>query len=220
MNGMPMLMLITVAIMVSVGLTVAGHYLRPPRRWLIYVFKPLTTILIIAIALLPGTFASDGYARAVVIGLVFSLAGDIFLVMPDRWFLFGLAAFLLAHISYIVAFRSGAGAPGFGLALLALGAFGAAVCAYLWKGVPGKMRGPVVAYILVIISMAALAVGRAMGEPSRGTLAAAVGALLFVASDAMLAISRFRRPFRLAEALILPTYFAAQWLIAVSVWGS
>lgn len=46
---------------------------------------------------------------------------------------------------------------------------------------------------------------------------AAVGAVLFVASDSMIAINRFQGHFRLAELLILVTYFTAQWLIALSV---
>ncbi len=68
--------------------------------------------------------------------------------------------------------------------------------------------------------MAALAVGRSLGSMSAGTAAAAIGALLFMASDAMLAINRFRRPFRLAQAAVLGCYFAGQLLIALSVGGS
>jgi uncharacterized membrane protein YhhN len=46
---------------------------------------------------------------------------------------------------------------------------------------------------------------------------AALGAMLFVASDSMIAINRFYGRFRLADLLILATYFVAQWLIALSV---
>jgi len=42
-------------------------------------------------------------------------------------------------------------------------------------------------------------------------------AVLFVISDSALAINRFRGRYRSAQALILSTYFAAQWLIARSV---
>jgi uncharacterized membrane protein YhhN len=48
-------------------------------------------------------------------------------------------------------------------------------------------------------------------------LLAFAGALLFVISDAILAINRFRGGFTSANALILATYFAAQWFIASSV---
>ncbi|HIC51136.1 MAG TPA: lysoplasmalogenase, partial [Candidatus Marinimicrobia bacterium] len=43
------------------------------------------------------------------------------------------------------------------------------------------------------------------------------GAVLFLISDGLLAINRFMRPFRVAQAVILTTYFTAQWLIALSV---
>jgi uncharacterized membrane protein YhhN len=170
-------------------------------------------------ALLPGTFPGDPYARAIVIGLLFSLAGDVFLVLPDKYFVFGLFAFLLAHISYSVAFQSGSMAPGFRWVLLGMLAFGLAVLIYLREGIPAQMRTPVAAYILVILIMASLAVGRALGQPSTSTFVAAAGALLFVISDGILAVNRFRYPFRLAQAVVLVTYFAAQYLIAISLWG-
>jgi uncharacterized membrane protein YhhN len=52
-----------------------------------------------------------------------------------------------------------------------------------------------------------------------GTLAALVGAVLFVVSDSLLAFNRFVRPFRMAQPAVLSTYFFAQWLIARSVGG-
>jgi uncharacterized membrane protein YhhN len=50
-----------------------------------------------------------------------------------------------------------------------------------------------------------------------GTLVALVGAGLFVVSDSVLATNRFVRPFHAAQAAVLSTYFAAQWMIALSV---
>jgi uncharacterized membrane protein YhhN len=50
-----------------------------------------------------------------------------------------------------------------------------------------------------------------------GALSAALGALLFVASDSLLAFNRFVGKFAAASALVLGTYYAAQWLIALSV---
>ncbi len=91
--------------------------------------------------------------------------------------------------------------------------------AYLWRGLSAALKAPVGIYIAAIVTMAALAVSRALAGASAGSLSAAVGALLFVGSDATLAINRFRRPFRLAQAVVLGLYFAAQLLIAGSVGG-
>ncbi len=201
----------------SAAVTIAAHYTRPPRWVLVRIFKPLTTILILIIALLPGTVTADAYARAIALGLLFSLAGDIFLVLPDRYFLYGLAAFLLAHGCYISAFHAGASSAGFPWALAVLLLIGAGVLGYLWNRLSPVMKGAVGVYVIVIVLMAALAVGRAVGQPSRGSLLAGVGALLFVASDGMLAVNRFGRPIRGEQALVLMTYFAAQLLITISV---
>src|SRR5512143_3607936 len=103
-----LLPVISLAVILSACLTIAGRYVRPRRPWLIYLFKPLTTILILAIALLPGTFITDPYARLIGLGLLFSLAGDIWLVLPADRFLYGLVSFLLAHLCYIAAFVTAA----------------------------------------------------------------------------------------------------------------
>jgi uncharacterized membrane protein YhhN len=205
-----------IAAIVSAGLTVASEYVRPPRKRLVYICKPLTTILILAIALLAGSFLRETYARAIVAGLLFSLMGDIWLVLPQDRFLYGLASFLVAQLCYAFAFAAGALAPGFAGAALALALVGFVMLRYLWRGIPASMRPAVIVYVAAILAMAALAVGRALGNPMTLPILAAVGAVLFVSSDATLAINRFRRPFRLAQAVVWVTYFSAQLLIAVS----
>jgi alkenylglycerophosphocholine hydrolase len=64
--------------------------------------------------------------------------------------------------------------------------------------------------------MALQASGRWLAVGGWGSAAAGAGALLFVASDSALAWNRFRGEFRGAQIFILGTYFAAQWLIALS----
>jgi uncharacterized membrane protein YhhN len=59
--------------------------------------------------------------------------------------------------------------------------------------------------------------GRSWVLPTPGSTFAAAGAALFMASDAILALNRFRRPFRSAQTLIMTSYVAAQALIALSV---
>ncbi len=211
-----LLPVVSLSVVLSAALTIRGHYLHPPRRLLIAIFKPLTTILIIAVAMLRGTFLTDLYARAILAGLVLSLIGDIFLVLPDR-FLHGLGAFLIAQIAYIVAFHGGARSPAFPMVVLVLGGVAAGMLRYLWSGLSRELRGPVAVYVATIALMAALAVGRALAQLSMPAALAGLGAILFMCSDATLAVSRFRRPFRLAELVVLATYFAAQLLIALSV---
>jgi uncharacterized membrane protein YhhN len=209
--------LINLTVILSAGVTIVAHYLHPPRSTLIYVFKPLTTILIIIVALLPGTLFTDRYAGAISLGLLFSLAGDVWLMLPGNRFLYGLVSFLLAHLCYIFAFLTGSSANGFPWPVIPLALIGAIILIYLWPALSASLRGAVSLYVAVIVVMAALAVSRAMAGFSIDTLSAAIGALLFMASDAILAINRFRRPFHLAQAAVLGSYFAGQLMIALSV---
>ncbi len=210
----PLLVVATLLVAVSAVLDVRAEY-RGPRRH-VYVFKPLTTALVLAIALTASREETVRYQLPVVIGLGLSLAGDVFLMLPGDRFVPGLASFLLAHVAYIVAFTTRAPlgvVPG----LFAPFAFaGLAVLIRLWRGL-GRLRLPVLVYVLVIVSMAGQAAGRWWSSRSPAAALAAAGATLFVVSDALLAVHRFGRPFRSAQALIHTSYFLAQWLIAISV---
>lgn len=197
----------------------AIHGDRHGPRWQHYLGKPLATILIIALALTRAADAPRGYTIAILIGLLCSLAGDIFLMLPGDRFIAGLLAFLLAHLAYIVAFAT---APGFdlepisGLVLLPLVLYSGTIFRTLAPYL-GRLRIPVFFYLLAIVAMAwcALDLWRTTGTPATGF--AALGALFFVISDTILARNRFVGRFASAQALILGTYFAAQWLIALSL---
>ncbi len=154
-----------------------------------------------------------------VLALALSLLGDFLLALPADRLGLGLAAFLLAHLAYIVAFGLGSPLAARQLPWLApwILAVGAAVL-YAWGGL-GRLRAPILCYAAVICTMAWRAAMR--GEvaviPRASFLLALVGAGLFVASDAILVIRRFRRPFRAAHEVELAAYWAAQLLIALSV---
>ena len=207
--------LAAVAVLVAV-LAIRAHYLEDRQRWQVYAFKPLATLLILVLALSLSPARPD-YQWAIAAGLVLSTAGDVFLMLPRDRFVAGLASFLLAHLCYLRAFSIevpfGAGL----LLWLPFFAAGGMVVALVWPGLKPALRGPVVVYVIVIAAMAGQATGRWYAAGSAVALAAAVGAGLFVVSDAVLAIDRFRWPFRAARAVTLTTYWAAQLLIAISV---
>jgi uncharacterized membrane protein YhhN len=185
-------------------------------RWQVYLFKPLTTLLLLFLAAFAPAAHGPAYRFAILIGLVFSLAGDVFLMLPRDRFIVGLASFLLAHLAYIVAFGV-AGPPVSDLQLLLpLGVVAAILVRLLWPGL-GKLRIPVVLYTATIVVMVWRAWARSRGIPSLGTALAASGAALFLVSDALLALNRFRRSFPSAQVAVQVTYVAAQALIAMSV---
>jgi uncharacterized membrane protein YhhN len=196
--------------------SIAARYGLPRRPWLFCVLKPITTSLILGVAFIPASKDWHLYGLAIVAGLLFSIFGDILLVLPNDHFLAGLGSFLLAHVSYIVAFAGTTRYAGYPWIAIPLVLFGGFTLAYLWPAVPSRLRWPVAAYVLVIVTMASYAVYRAVTIPVVGAMLAAAGAVLFLGSDAVLAIERFRRPFRAAQAIVLVTYFAGQLLIALS----
>jgi len=203
-------LLVTIAATAAIG----SHYLG--LTWVHYAAKPLATLLIVAFGLsLPAE--DPHYRRWVVIGLLWSTLGDVLLMLPWDWFLYGLLAFLVAHLSYLVAFsrRARIGARRAPFVLYAL--IAVAILAWLWPGIPAPMRVPVIVYVLALGSMAAQAAAIWLIRRDAASACAAIGAALFLASDSMIAIHRFGAPFEASRLLILASYWVAQWLIARSL---
>lgn len=176
------------------------------------IFKPLTMLAIILLAFLNSSAPLTFYQKAILIGLIFSTIGDIFLIKQDRFFVQGLVSFLLGHICYIIAFWT---SPN-----LISGLFYAVYVVFflsiLWKHL-GKLQFPVVFYSLVLAVMSWMAVSLYLESQNNKTLFAFLGSIVFIVSDSLLAFNKFKTPFGLAHLWILATYFLAQWLIALSV---
>jgi len=207
--------LLTILAETSAALTIIAKMRESTRGE--YLFKPLTTVLIIALAVVANDPISSTYKALIVAGLVASLAGDVFLMLPDR-FVPGLLSFLIAHIFYIIAFthESSGMAPIWYVVPFIL--YGAVMLRWLWPDL-GSLRVPVVVYMGAILIMAYQAANRWIETSQDGTLFALAGAYLFVASDSALAVNTFRGRFRGADFWVLSTYFAAQILIAWSVYA-
>lgn len=217
------IVLLPVLIAVAAAINIVAEYRK--ARNVVYTFKPMTTILIIVLAATAGDVGRT-YQALIVLGLVFSLAGDIFLMLPEgprNYFMPGLVVFLIAHLLYIGAFMMGTHwATSDLLVLLPFVLFGAACTAYLWPSL-GPMKIPVVLYTTVILVMGWRAATR-MYAPDLPTSATAcatacafTGAILFIVSDVVLAVNRFAKPFRSSRAINLTTYFAGQTCIAMSL---
>ena len=190
--------------------------------WLAFVFKPLTTVLVIAHAWPRGADAPR-QRRLIRIGLCLSLLGDVFLLWPAQGFLPGLVSFLLAHIAYIAAFCVPLRFAARPAAFVVYAALAAAILWQLWPGIPGALRVPVLAYVLCLAGMAAQAAAwwrSSVGRPDEFLArSAALGGVLFMASDSLLAFNKFAAPLPLSSLWILATYWAAQWCIANSLRG-
>ncbi len=133
-------------------------------------------------------------------------------------FLVGLVAFLLGHVSYLVALTRRvkflASPPAFGVWAIAA----ASVLAGLWAGVPPELRAPVLVYVCALAAMAAQATSvwlarRGQPDAARWRIVA-IGGALFVLSDAILATDKFVGGIPLPTLWNLSIYWLGQWFIA------
>jgi alkylglycerol monooxygenase len=159
-----------------------------------------------------------------VVGLALCLGGDVFLMLPERFFLPGLVLFLLGHFSYIVGFSHLVPSSGNGIVALAiiipLTLFSAWTYARLSDGMQklgkARMRIPVLIYTIVIALMfysALLSWFDPSWQPLPALLVSA-GATLFLISDIMNAWVRFVGPIKQHRMWIMSTYHLAQVGIA------
>ena len=197
---------------IAAGLAVvadlAGH--RPAFLLL----KPLATLLF----MLPLFFVSGGtdlllsrFKMGMLTGLAFCLLGDVFL-MYQGYFVHGLASFLAGHLLFAFSFIGLKGfSPHKGSFLLIFGT-GAAI--FLWlRPDLGSFMLPVALYVLVISFMAWQGLGLYIREPIRAFGWIALGALFFMFSDTLIAISKFKAPFYLSGTLVLGTYWLSLGLL-------
>jgi uncharacterized membrane protein YhhN len=205
-----------VLLAVTLGVAVVDWWAvcSPDRRRVELVAKPLTLVALIGAAL--ALDPADPTVRAWFVGaLVLSLAGDVFLMLEEKFFVLGLASFLLGHVAYIAGFWvSGeiGGLPatlGLGLVIGLLLTVGRAVVQGVRLSEPA-MTAPVLAYVGVISVMVVSAIGT--GNPW-----AIVGALLFYASDALIAWNKFIEPQPWGRLAIIVTYHLGQIGLVLSL---
>ena len=166
-----------------------------------------TVIKTAAVGAVAATAFLSGAPWLLAAGLMFCAAGDAFLAGDRRWLPAGLGVFLLGHVLYIFLFQEMRD-PALEMTALqiagavAVGAAALTMLAWLWTWL-GPMRAAVTLYVIAIAVM----VGSSFLVPS-AYWPAMVGALAFMASDAILAGDLFREA-RLA---------GSQRLTGLAVW--
>ncbi len=183
------------------------------RRHAEFALKPLTMVGLVGVALTLDT--SHPTAQAfVVMALVLSLAGDVFLMLPRDLFIPGLVSFLAAHIAYIVAMvLIGAWSSGLLVGLAVVVVAVVVLGPRILRGAAAEstaLRTPVMAYLGVISSMVVVAFGT-------GVVAVAVGGFLFYVSDAVLGWTRFVRDIPRGRLTVMVTYHLGQALLVLGI---
>lgn len=173
-----------------------------------YVTKPLSVALLIGVAISADPSVPGAIRNWMVAGLVLSLAGDVFLLLSEKWFIAGLGSFLLGHVAYIVGLQMGRTSlawtlVGLVVVVVAAAVYGRAMLARVDLDQHRGMIGPVIAYIVVISAMVTSAFGTA-------AVLAVLGAGSFYASDATLAWNRFAGKHRWGPVTVMVTYLLGQ----------
>lgn len=182
------------------------------------------TIKTASTALLTAFAIASGAPWLLVAALAFSTLGDLFLGMGEKTYLLpGMGAFALAHAAYVALFLPlAAGMPHMGdlFVYTLISAAAAGLIFTLWSGIAPAMKVPVLAYLAIILAMVALAL-----QLPPALILVTTGALMFAASDAVLAVELFglnpthkARPY--TARAIWGLYFGGQALIAVGVVGT
>ena len=208
--------MLAIAGIVAAGLFIIGHALD--IYWLRMVVKPIPVLLMaVWVYLLPGKKA---YQWAIIAGLLLSMLGDILLEASSETFIFGLVAFLLGHVAYIVAFTRDSRqffplrallAYGYGVILFAI---------FATLGDLGDMMIPILLYVIIITTMLWRAASR-MGVAAISAFSAKaglIGAVLFTFSDTLIAMNMFvwDMPQPTTRYVIIITYWLGQLGITLS----
>jgi len=185
---------------------------------LLFITKPLLMPLLAIYLLLQTKAINSGLKVWIFLALFFSWAGDMFLLFEERssnFFLWGLSAFFVAQVCYIVFFhniRMREYIRGNALLLLLVIVYYSVLISVLSPYL-GKMTLAVRIYGVVLSFMVMLAMHTMLGKNKRAALWMTMGAILFVVSDSLLAFNKFFAAFNNAGLIIMLTYGLAQLFI-------
>ena len=193
------------------------------RKWkrVEYFAKPATMLALLAWVGINGGF--KGPMLWFALGLLFSLGGDVFLMLPREQFILGLVSFLIGHVCYLIGFNTGGlifnAATIILLVVVLFTGFQVyrRIAAGLQAGGKTSLKIPVLIYSIVISLMLFSALATLVRPEWRifAALFASTGALLFFISDSTLAFNKFVHPLPNARVITMITYHLGQILIAL-----
>ena len=193
------------------------------NRILVYIAKPSAMVFLLAWLYFYAGFSGALFYFA--LGILFSLGGDVFLMLPnmDRWFVFGLVSFLLAHVFYIIGLNFVL--PPLNMFGILLAIFIALFVAQIYRRLAAglhasgkdRLRIPVLVYTIVISLMwlSALQTIFDANWQTTSSLLVSLGSTLFITSDIVLAWFKFVGPIKHGRLINLSCYHLGQILLIV-----
>lgn len=151
-----------------------------------------------------------------VLGLFFSFLGDVLLLgTGEMYFIFGLLFFLIAHVFYIMMVLKIINKVKPKVLILASIPFAflfLVLINILYDGL-GSMRIPVIVYALTISTFGVVSFILFLQSKTKNSLLLVIGVLIFISSDAILALNLFYKKQSFYPLMIMMTYVLAQYLI-------
>ena len=196
------------------------------KQMLVYCSKPLLMLTLVTYFGL--STPKSKFKNWILLGIVFAMFGDIFLMLNGRhgadnspMFLYGLGSFLLTHVFYTLAF---VGYPrkmkGFlqqkPLWLLPFLVYFILFWYNMYQYIPSELMLPVAVYSSVIVIMAMAAMNLSNKIPRTTANILLLGVLLFVFSDTCIALNKFTDISLPAPGLVIMlTYILGQLTIVL-----
>lgn len=214
-----------VIVAVASVIALVSSFMAEGKPKIYYFFKPLPIFLLIFIVgfnIFKGQATTGGvssfFPLLILLGLCAGVTGDIFLLLPKRFFIIGLSAFLVGHLFYVAAFLQ---YPFNFMKALPMMVFIGTVAIIYGTVLYRKMKDKkifiaMLFYIAAICTMTVSGFNFDLGSGiGPGIPFFTIGALLFCLSDSVLGWTTFINKFKLCELLVMTTYYGAQILITV-----
>jgi len=189
---------------------------------LTWYLKPLLLPFLFYVVVKSEPFATKKW---LISALLFSWIGDCILLFADKgelYFIFGLVAFLVAHILFIVLFTQQTlvsvsfKKPLFWVGFIMILIYLVSMLVFLLPTL-GDLKIPVGIYAITISIMLVIALKGAFNWETKAKYIVLLGAAFFVTSDSILAINKFHKPIPLATFWIMLTYLIAQFCITYGI---
>lgn len=185
------------------------------KRDLEMIFKPLVVTSLAILYLVSVKKASFWFLSA----LFFCFWGDVLLLFKQKFFVFGLASFLVGHIFYIkivAGFLTKTSINKIVVSAIPFVLFFSGIV-FLIKDNLGAMFVPVIGYGVIISVFGTVCLLNYLQEKTTANLWLLLGAIVFIVSDSMIALNKFYQNNEFFSMSIMLTYIVAQYLICRAI---
>ncbi|MDO5440014.1 MAG: lysoplasmalogenase [Erysipelotrichaceae bacterium] len=169
-------------------------------------------------------YSVDKIVPTVVLALIFSWIGDMFLILKGvKWFAVGGVAFMISHFFFILSYIPNIVFANINVGIIvALGIFFFIVVSIIFKNLkphlPKAIFYPMYLYLLINGAMNCFAIFRFLSNIELASIITAIGAILFFISDCSLFFVRFKKDCLLkTHFLVMLTYSIGELLIVIGL---